>query len=174
MFDDVDPIENPHYVISKKQWCIEEQEGKGKDDRCWTEFWLKNMNVWDHIQQNKESPTVVMAEFADWYRDLTTKYTGLKLVMKPASYDHQWINALYDQYGPAGKPTLPFSNICISTIFSVMDVLRVDSKKLKELVKCPDVSHTHFADDDAHEQGYTYLRLKTLLRTGKYLELIKK
>jgi hypothetical protein len=162
MLEGVDPDET-EYVVSKRQWCIEEQEGKGRDKRCWEEFWLKNMPVWEYIQEHKRPPESIMAEFASWYAGLSRKYTGLQFVMKPASYDWQWINALYDKYGPADKPTLPFSNICLSTLIkATRDKTKMSGNVLNRLTKCPDFEHTHMADDDAHEQGYRYLKLRHL------------
>lgn len=159
MLANVDP-DNSNYIVDKKQWCLEEQSGKVIEQRCWDEFWSNNMNVWTYIKAHEQPVEIVMKEFADWYADLSTKYDGLKFVMKPASYDWQWVNALYDEYGPENKPTLPFSNICLSTLISfVIKTLKINQEVLYEKIKCPTVTHTHFAGDDAHEQGYAYLKL---------------
>lgn len=167
-----DPTKNPDehtYVVSKRQWCIEEQAGKTRDKRCWDEFWARNMDVWNYIEQHKQPVTSVMRQFAEWYASLQAKYTGLRFVMKPASYDWQWVNALYDEYGPSDKPALPFSNVCLSTLLSHVREThpKLSGNELNRLTKCPDFEHTHMADDDAHEQGYRYLRLRWLFTTGQ-------
>jgi len=168
MYDNLNPDEN-EYIIDKKQWCIEEQDGKPIDKRCWDEFWLKNMNVWEHIQKNKKHPKIVINEFGEWYSDLLKNYDNVKFVMKPASYDWQWVNALYSEYRSAESPNLPYSCLCLSTIYSFVEkCLKVDRETLKEITKCKEISHTHFADDDAHEQGYSYLKLKWLIKNSKF------
>jgi len=165
MYEDVDPTTDD-YVIEKRQWCLEEQHGR--DERCWNEFWLKNMPVWEYIQEHKRPVIEVMAEFATWYHSLQKSYDGLYFVMKPASYDWQWINALYDEFGPVDRPTLPFSNRCLSSMIALTrEITTLSGNALDKLITCPTVKHTHMADDDAHEQGYKYLRLLHLLRSNQ-------
>jgi hypothetical protein len=167
MLDNVNP-DCTDYVISKKCWCLEEQPGKIIDKRCWDEFWMNNINVWNYIQEHKQSVQIVMKEFSEWYYDLTTKYSGLRFVMKPASYDWQWINALYDQYGPLNKPVLPFSNKCLSTMINLVSNYKgISNNNIWQMIKPPaDLQHTHFADADAHEQGYSYLKLMWLFASN--------
>lgn len=151
-----DPIKKSDWVISQKAWCISEIKGKPPNADCWKNFWLKNMELWAHIQKNQVSPNQAMSEFAKWYGELADKYT-VKFLARPAAYDWQWINALYDEYGPNNKPKLPFSAICSSSLLRVIDLVGVDRKTLD--LEDPTMPHTHFADEDALGQAYAYLKL---------------
>ena len=158
-----------NYVVGKLRLCIEEQPGKTRDDRCWREFWNKDddmRKLWEYIQTNSVSAETAMSQFAEWYADLLTKYNCWWFMMRPSSYDWQWVNALYDQYGPNNKPNLPFSHRCLTTMQSLFsEISGLDVKKdIRTLIVCPDVTHTHYSDDDAHEQAYCYLKLKWLAK----------
>lgn len=104
-----------------------------------------------------------MLEFDKWYRDLDSKY-NIKIVCKPSSYDWQWINCLYDEFGPEKKIRLPFSCMCLSTMFKTAEMIGCKRDEVTKYVKNPVVMHTHFADDDAYEQGYSYLKLCYFLK----------
>lgn len=57
MFDfqgkkDIDPYKTEEWLIDRKAWCIKEQPNRPAEKDCWDNFWLKNMNVWEHIQKN--------------------------------------------------------------------------------------------------------------------------
>ena len=96
-----------------------------------------------------------MQELSDWLRVLNKKYNITKWVAKPASFDWQWINCLYNKYLPNNPFPMPFSIKCISSMLDVCKLIKFTPKDLKS----PDLKHTHNALDDAKEQGYQFLRL---------------
>ncbi|QKF94356.1 ribonuclease H [Fadolivirus algeromassiliense] len=158
VLDDIvpDPTKKGDWVISQKAWCISEIENKPPSKDCWNGFWLKNQELWNHIKAQQLSPFQAMAEFAAWYRELNKKYV-VRFLAKPASYDWQWINALYDEYGPENKLKLPFSIICLSSLLKVVDIVGADWKDID--LRDPTMPHTHYADEDALGQAYAYLKL---------------
>lgn len=164
-YDYIDP--NPEklddWVISQKVWCIKEQQNRPPEQRCWNDFWLENKELWEHIKKNSIEPNQAMSEFEKWYRDLEKKFI-IKFVCKPSSYDWQWLNCLYDEYGPEKKLKLPFSVTCISTIFRMLDMLNVDTKLIGQITHHSALPHTHYADADALGQAYAYLRVTDWMR----------
>lgn len=89
----------------------------------------------------------------------------MNLIYLTNSYDWQWINCMYDEFGPQEKIRLPHSCVCLSTTFKNAEMLGLGRSEVAEFVKNPVVMHTHFADDDAYEQGYAYLKVCYYMRT---------
>ena len=155
---DPDPTKLDDWVISSKAWCIQEQPNRPPEKRCWNDFWLENKELWKHIQQNAIPPQQAMKEFEEWYRELNKKFI-IKFVAKPSSYDLQWLNCLYDEYGPEKKLKLPFSIICLSTIYKMLEMFNVDMNLISKLTHSDALPHTHYADADALGQAYAYLKV---------------
>lgn len=57
---------------------------------------------------------------ADWYVNLIEKY-NCRFIARPSSYDWQWINCLYEEFKPIGKPRLPFNIFCLSTMKKICE-----------------------------------------------------
>lgn len=106
-----------------------------------------------------------MAQFAAWYKPYAIAYTCV-FIARLASYDWQWLNCLYEEFGPENKPKLPFSIRCISTMWSACEML-INSKDIN--MEHPTLHATHYADNDAAYQAYMFLRLCHLLRDIKHL-----
>jgi len=151
------PIEN--WLIEKKAWCIKEVENRPASQRCISEFWVKHPELMAHIKNNAIHPTDAMLDFANWFKNLSAKYK-VTIVARPASYDWQWINCLYHEFGPKDKPRLPFSIVCLSTIYRTIEMLvpNVTTQLWSSYLYHPTIKMTHFADDDAACQAYMYLR----------------
>ena len=131
---------------------------------CYQQFWSKNLEVLEYIRKNEVDPTTAMESFARWYSDLKGKY-NCTFVARPASYDWQWINALYDEFAPINMPPLPFSITCISTINKLLVELGVSHNDIiKPLITHPKFNNTHYADEDALHQAYMYLRMLNWMR----------
>ena len=162
----IDPNSNiENLILEKKSWCIKEITNRPPSDRCWNEFWLKNISVWNHIKNNAVEVEIVMKDFADFYADLLSKY-NCKFVAAPASFDWQWIKCIYDEFGPKNKIDLPFSIECYSSIKRLAIQLGLERKFIDQLTTHQDFPHTHFAHDDAVEQGYAYLQLVYWLKNN--------
>ena len=160
---DPDPSKPETWLIEKKAWCIKEQENRPPEQKCWEQFWLNNMNVWKHIQDNAISAKDAMLDFDEWYRRVIEKY-NIKVVCKPSSYDWQWVNCMYDEFGPEKKLMLPFSCICLSTMFRMVEMIGCKRDFVTKLTKHPNFKHTHLSDDDALEQGYAFLKLSYFIK----------
>jgi hypothetical protein len=162
-------VSSKDWILEKKSWCIREIDGRPPSERCWNEFWVGNTDLWEHIKKNAVDPRVAMKDFAQFYDDITSKY-NCSFVAAPSSFDWQWIKCLYDEFGPVDKKPLPFSINCYSSIRRVCMELGLDRKFIEELTSHPDLKHTHYADDDALEQGYSYLRLTQWLKNNVVLK----
>lgn len=147
-----------NWLIEKKSWCIKEIENRPASQRCISEFWVRHPDLMAHIKNNAIPPTEAMLDFANWFRDLSNKYKVV-IIARPASYDWQWINCLYHEFGPKDKPQLPFSVICLSTIHKTIEMIYPNmTHSWSSYLYHPKIKMTHFADDDAVYQAYMYLR----------------
>lgn len=147
------------WVVDKRRWSIKEVPGRPMSDRCRREFWDKNKDLDEYIKSTAVEPSVAMADFAAWYADLISKY-NCKFIARPASFDWQWLNCIYDEFAPANKPPLPYSITCLSTILKMLEFIGVDyDTVIKPLFDHPTIKLTHYADDDALYQAYMYLRV---------------
>lgn len=146
------------WIIDKKRWFINEIKDRPMSEKCRISFWDKQPKLLEFIKMNAVDPCIVMKSFADWYKDLTEKYNCV-FVARPASFDWQWINCIYDEFGPKDKPILPFSIICISSLKKIFDIIGLDQDFVKKLLIHPRFELSHFADDDALYQAYMYLRI---------------
>lgn len=162
---DPNPNKQGEWLLDKKAWCIQEQPNRPRYQKCWDQFWVNNMDVWKHIQDNAISPSEAMLEFDLWYREIIQKY-NIKIVCKPASYDWQWVNCLYYEFGPQDKLSLPFSCICISTMYKMLEFVGVKRSFTTNLTSHGNFQHTHLSDDDALEQGYAYLKLAYFIKNN--------
>ena len=162
---DPDPTKLDDWVISSKVWSIKEQPNRPPEKRCWNDFWVENKELWKHIQQNAIPPQEAMKEFAEWYKDLNKKFI-VKFVAKPSSYDLQWLNCLYDEYGPEKKLKLPFSITCLSTIYKMLEMLNVDMNLISKLTHSDALPHTYYADAVALGQAYAYLKVTNWMKNN--------
>jgi hypothetical protein len=160
---DPDPNKQAEWLLEKKAWCIKEQSNRPPEKRCWEQFWLNNMNVWKHVQDHAISPNEAMLQFHEWYRSIIEKY-NIKVVCKPSSYDWQWINCLYDEFGPENKLTLPFSCLCLSTMYRMLEFIGCKRSFITKLTSHENFKHTHLSDDDALEQAYAYLKMSYFIK----------
>jgi len=154
----IDPIIKHNFdrfILSRKEWCLKEQEGCVPDKECMEEFWSKNMTIYNYIKQNEKDVRIVMQEFNDWIIEMNTKYNIVNWVAKPSSYDWQWINCLFHKYKPVNPVKLPFSIRCLSSIIKTCEMANIKLSNLKH----DTLSHTHNALDDCIEQGYMYVRI---------------
>jgi broad specificity phosphatase PhoE len=167
------------WLVERRGWCLEPQPGRVADERCMEEFWANNKGQLAHIRAHAQPAPVVMAEFAAWYAALLEKYTVKAWVAKPASYDAQWLNALYEEFGPVSgaapglapeasvskptKPTLPFSFTCLSTMYKMASLLGIHPRVSRD----ESLPHTHDAVDDAAGQAFQFLALNAAFKEAK-------
>jgi DNA polymerase III epsilon subunit-like protein len=162
------------WIIEKKRWCIDEVPGRPMSERCRKEFWSNNSELWNYIKQNCVSPTVAMESFTNWYGDLLSKYNCV-FIARPSSFDWQWLNCIYDEFGPTKKPLLPYSVTCVSTMCKFLGMIDVDwNKTIKPLFDHPRLKMTHFSDDDAAYQAYMYLRIIHWMRRNICIDSVLK
>lgn len=151
------------WIVAKKKWNLEETDGRG--ERCWNEFWTKHQDVWAGIQVNKVHPLVFTQELNEWLKDLSKTYNIFWLAF-PAAFDWQWLNYVWQHYGPAGDEerfNLGFKAECGSAIRSVVKGLLHDEKPFLDFITPSKLVVTHDALDDATSQAYTYLKMKEWL-----------
>lgn len=159
------------WIIDKRRWCIREIVGCPMNECCKTEFWSKHDDVWKYIQENALEPKFAMLSFTNWFVDLSKKY-DIVFCARPMSYDWQWINCLYDEFGPADKPRLPFSGYCISTLIKTFDML---CPKWDDIIK-PQLNierfkMSHYADDDALYQAYMFVKTISWLKKNVTIKI---
>lgn len=155
-------IENKDtWLISTLQLCIKEVLPPG--ERCWNEFWLNNMKVWNHIKKHEKDPTECMNLFDEWLCNLQQKYNITNFVYNPSAYDHMWISCYYDKYCTTKKYKIPYSGICITSMLKTTYHLNKTSE-INRAINCTDLVHDHFADADSLQQGYKYINLKYWIR----------
>ena len=151
------------WVIDEKFWCLKQQHDRKPSEACWTEFWLKNMTVWDFIQQHQMDNAQAMQEISDWLRALNKDKLVLRLefVAHPASYDWQWLNCVYDEFGAAvrDKFPLPYSITCSSTLDKLLRRTASNERAYTDFLKNNKMRHSHLAHEDALKQAYQYLRM---------------
>ena len=46
-----------------------------------------------------------MQEFADWYGSVQARFTVKAWVARPSSYDANWLNVLFYEFGPTRHPS---------------------------------------------------------------------
>ncbi len=175
------------WVVDKREWCI--KEINEKDKRCWEEFWMKNLSVWEYIKENEVHPALAMSELSSWLRDLSKTYE-LFWIAKPSSYDWQWLNYYYDRFAKWAsfdvsnaisnererltiKTYIPdedqkpypigFKAECIN---GYRDVWKLSGKPMKQFTDYVESgsSLTHHAVDDARDQALVYLKSRQFWR----------
>lgn len=155
--DEINLDENLDFYLEKKYWCIAKNGGTKSDDKTMNEFWSKNLGLLKFIQDNQLPFMQVQDKCARFIAKYNDEYE-IKYVARPTSYDIPWVR-LIDK-----DNLLSHTGICISTILKVCDYLNIDRELINELISNTMLPHTHYADDDAVQQLYMFLRLK------KYLE----
>ena len=154
----------PEWIIDKKHWCIREIPGRPMTKVCNDSFWIKNRDLLEYINTNAIDARDAMIDFSNWYKFYSDKYNCV-FIARPSSFDWQWINCLYEEFGPANKPVLPYSIICLSSIFKTAIMLGIDwNNTIAPLFEHPTIKLTHYADDDALYQAYMYLRITHWLK----------
>lgn len=164
------PVPGGHsWLVEQRGWCLEPQPGRVVEKRCMDEFWSKNAEQLAYIRANAMPAPAVMAEFAAWYAGLLDKYRIQFWVAKPASYDAQWLNGLYEEFQPKiessssatqQRPKLPFSFVCISTMYKVASLLGIHPTVSHDA----SLPHTHDAVADAAGQAFHFLALEAAFR----------
>lgn len=153
---------NEEWIIDKRHWCLQEVKGRPMTEKCRSTFWNKHIDLLEYIRSNASEPSHIMLKFALWYKNLLEKYNCI-FVARPASFDWQWINCVYDEFGPSDKPSLPFSITCISTLKKVAEMFGMPSSHIEH----HNIHMTHYADDDALYQAYMYLRINNWIKNKK-------
>lgn len=166
-FKDVDvnlDTGDSEWIIDRKHWCLEEIENRPMTTICYDSFWSKQTSLWYYIKRNALAPTEAMTLFAKWYGDLAAKYNCI-FVARPASFDWQWINCVYDEFGPRDKPVLPYSIRCISSMAKIFDLLNLNST-YNTLIAHNRFKLSHNAEDDAVYQAYMYIRITYWIKSN--------
>lgn len=172
-YHDADPLGKEEkdrwseWIDEEKEWCIEEQPGCAPSEKTMTEFWSKFPEILQDIRRRARDVRTVMAEFAQWYRELLDKYEVVAWACGPASYDWMWISVLYHKYAPAGSPELPYSARCVTSTKATCRLLGITLLSIKH----KNLPHTHRAVEDAREQAYEYSRILRELERCKALAL---
>ncbi|XWV26566.1 hypothetical protein QJ857_gp0501 [Tupanvirus soda lake] len=154
------------WIVDKKRWCIEEIPGRPMSDRCYREFWSKNQELWKYIKSHAVDAKTAMKSFSDWYSHLLSSY-NCTFIARPSSFDWQWINCIYDEFGPDNKPPLPFSIICISSIIKSFGFIGLNWENIiKPHLDNQKYVMTHYADDDALYQAYIFVKTIAWLKNN--------
>jgi hypothetical protein len=159
----VDAIPDPkeQWIIEKKRWCIIDYNPRGA--RCVKEFWDKYPENLAYIEANAVSPLIVAQEISDYLANLPYDWF---FVADPASFDWQWLNQLYDRFGPENKTYLGYKAICMDGMEKALSYMGYSDEFIDDLITPPpefNLHMTHLSDDDAAYQAYGYLKLRRFL-----------
>ena len=137
-------------------------EGHVADERCMREFWDKNPEAWEFVNQNRVPAQMAMKDLADFLMQFVEQGLELVWLAYPSAYDWQWIKNYYEAYKPESAPQIGYSAKCISTMFwfyCLQNGLSSDKKKQlwKELTE--NLPHSHNPLDDARQQGIGFFNL---------------
>lgn len=153
------------WYIDKKGWCIHYFDKFS--ERCKREFWDKYPVNLRYIKEHGKTPDVVAFEISEYLRELRKKYRYY-LIADPASFDWQFFNTFYDEYGPSDKIDIGYKSICMDGMEKALGFLGIpfDTITPTEAFGC---RMTHLADDDSEYQAYQYLMLLRVMNQYKAL-----
>lgn len=141
--------------------------------RCMTEFWNKNPEIYALTQVDRKSPSVVMQEIGEFYAKMKQNYGDVTWVAGPSAYDWQWLKGYYTKFNPTGVD-IGYSAKCLSTLYwcacKVYNCETSEDKKAFWKKLAGNHPHTHKADDDALEQGKVFITLYKLMDSWMYDE----
>lgn len=152
------------YCLYKKEWCIAKEPGTVEEVECMEQFWSQNQECYKYIKDNQQSLEIVTSNISGFIKGLEDGYS-IKYIASPTSYDLAWykyIMALNNQ------PDYGHTAICISTMLKVADYLGIKREVLNKEIRTENLPHTHFAEDDALEQLYIFLKLKHFFTQGNF------
>lgn len=150
------------WIIDRRHWCITQVENRPMSKQCYDSFWSKQQDLWNYINKNAMPINQVMQSFSQWYTNLSDQYNCI-FVARPASFDWQWINCIYDEFGPTIKASLPYSIRCITSMGKIFDLLQLNDLYQK-LIYHDRFQVSHHAEDDALYQAYMYLRITNWIK----------
>jgi hypothetical protein len=137
---------------------------KVPDQRCMEEFWAKNPVASAFVKTNCVTPEQGMRELGEFFTTLKAKTGNAKFwwVARPASYDWQWLNCYYHEFGPKEKPSLGFKARCISTMYDIYKEIHdldgaAESAAWAEMTAGQAMTHNPL--DDAKFQAVLYMSL---------------
>lgn len=138
-------------------------DGHVPEERCTREFWDKNPHIKEFCGTNQREQRMI----AEAIRDLLLKYKNYKniWIARPAGYDHQWLNCVYDVYRDPSWPSICVSPKCISTLFDVyaklcLDAASEDATKAEILKSLEEPGHVaHNPQHDARVQGKFFFEI---------------
>ena len=141
---------------------IKPRRNKVPDERCMQEFWYRNPKAWAFVQQDQIAAEDCMDEISELLGNLKKRFQKIRWVARPASYDWQWLNGYYDEFGAKDKTRLGFKARCISTMFDVYKAVNNLTKKEEDAAwdrMTAGHSMTHNPLDDAKFQAVLYIGL---------------
>jgi DNA polymerase III alpha subunit (gram-positive type) len=133
------------------------------DPTCITDFWDRHPIQWKNVNTDTISPTMAMLQLSQWLNKFTRHYI-IKWVASPASFDWMFLKCYYEMFGPTTKMDIGFfchDLVSLLRTFAVMHNIK-NVTNLRRFLGQPE-HPTHHALDDATNQGYIYMRLRTLL-----------
>lgn len=148
------------WVLYKKQWCIEEYNGRG--ERCMREFWSQHLDNLKYIEEHAQPPHIVAADISNFLKELSLTYDWY-FISNSAAFDWQWLNSFYDKFGPADKTYLGYKAICmdgIETGLRFIDAIPYGELRTMIIPNSANIKMTHLADDDAEYQAYYFMMLQ--------------
>jgi len=136
-------------VIEKRLWCLEFPEGKGIEEQCNQEFWMKYPELLKFIRENAKPIVEVMTEFAKFIDDLESKYQKIVFVSDNPAFDIGAIDYYLHKY--VGRCPMRYTKsakyCCISDPSERLEMLVNKKAIYEEIDKI--AKHSHKPDDDA-------------------------
>lgn len=146
------------WIVNKLSICIKPLEGHNENNKTKTEFWNKNLDVYNYIKSNEIDAQEAVNKISDWLFDVEKAEKIKYFVANPAAYDWMWFHYLYTKFN--GKYQLPYTAKCIS---SMKFLLKNMGKNLS--IVSDKLPHTHDAVDDAIEQAFTFIKIMELTKS---------
>lgn len=155
------------WVVDGLSLCFKDQ-GKEKDVDTMN-FWSNHSKIHDDIISKGEDIKISMIKLQEWMYDLSQNYNLKGFVCDHSSVDFQWFRCLYTTHLDNTKPKIFLTWRCNCTWNMTETIVKFGYTRdeIKEYYKNENLTHNHFALDDAKNTAYQYLRLKMFIDNNK-------
>jgi len=130
-----------------------------KEDPDTMEWWKGFPEAWENCRKDQEEPTVAMTKFVNWVGKVCGDEYVPVMVAMPSGFDFMFLYWYMIKF--AGFSPFSFSCIDMKTYAMALKKSQYRNSSKKDWPKrwFSKFPHTHFAIDDAREQGHTFIKM---------------
>lgn len=157
-------LEGSNKVFDTFYRTILPRPGTCPEEKCMTNFWKKNLDQWNHVNENPSTPSDVMYDLSKWLK-FHDKTLSVKWVASPANFDWMFLKCYYELFAPPEtKYDIGFFCHDLSSLLRAYIVMHKisDSQSFKKDLS-ENALYNHNALDDSICQGVMYMNLRKLL-----------